>query len=100
MTAPSDLHFSREHPESADARKLIAELDADLLLRYPAQYIHGLHPEDVRDDKLIFLVVRLGTELVGCGALRAMSEGMAEVKRMFVRPTFRRRGFSRRILEA
>ncbi|RPH34317.1 GNAT family N-acetyltransferase [bacterium] len=95
-----DLRFSRERPDSEEARTLIRELDADLLLRYPEQWIHGLHPEDIQDDELVFLVVRHGTELVGCGALRPLEAGMAEIKRMFVRPPYRGRGISRKILGA
>ncbi len=96
----SELQIRRERPDSQDARTLIRELDADLLERYPRQWIHGLHPEDFQDDELIFLVVRQGSELVGCGALRPLEEGVAEVKRMFVRHSFRRLGISRRILSA
>jgi putative acetyltransferase len=95
---PPDLIVSRVHPDCEEARTLIQELDADLLHRYPRQWIHGLHPEEMRDGELVFLVVRLGTELVGCGALRPLDAGIAEVKRMFVRSKFRRRGISRTIL--
>jgi len=95
---PPDLLIDRVHPDCEEARTLIQELDADLLLRYPRQWIHGLHPEDMQDGELIFLVVRLGTELVGCGALRPLDAKMAEVKRMFVRSQFRRQGISRKIL--
>jgi GNAT superfamily N-acetyltransferase len=75
-------------------------LDADLLLRYPRQWIHGLHPEDVEGEELVFLVARQGDDIAGCGALRPLEKGVAEIKRMFVRPPFRRRGISKQILAA
>ena len=40
-----------------------------------------------------------GTPL-GCGALRALGDGAAEVKRMYVVPAARRRGVSRAVLVA
>jgi GNAT superfamily N-acetyltransferase len=92
------LGFSIEPPDSETARALVAELDADLLNRYPGQWIHGLHPEDIIDPDFIFVVARLEGEPVACGALRRLDSDMAEVKRMFVKEMFRRKGFSRQLL--
>jgi hypothetical protein len=39
------IRFNR--PDSDDGRRLSARLDADLLQRYPAIAMHGLHPPDV-----------------------------------------------------
>jgi GNAT superfamily N-acetyltransferase len=97
MTDPP-LTLLVESADSGVARQLIRELDADLLQRYPNQWIHGLHPDDVLDPGLIFVVARAGTRAVGCGALRKLGPGMAEVKRMFIAPGFRGRGYSRMIL--
>jgi GNAT superfamily N-acetyltransferase len=47
----------------------------------------------------VFLLGRHQGELVACGAVRRLDGGVAEVKRMYVRPAARRRGFSRRLLE-
>jgi putative acetyltransferase len=93
------LEFSKEPPDSEIAQALIGELDADLLTRYPGQWIHGLHPQDVVDPDFIFVVARLGGEPVACGALRKLETDVAEVKRMFVRGAFRKRGFSRQVLQ-
>jgi putative acetyltransferase len=93
------LTISIERPDSEAARALIGELDADLLTRYPGQWIHGLHPEDVVDPDFVFVVGKIGSEPVACGALRKLEEGMAEVKRMFVRGAFRRKGYSRQLLQ-
>jgi putative acetyltransferase len=92
------LDFAIERPDSETARALIAELDADLLTRYPGQWIHGLHPEDIADPDFIFVVGRLDGEPVACGALRKMDSDVAEVKRMFVKGVFRRKGYSRQLL--
>jgi putative acetyltransferase len=97
MPGPS-LTFSLERPDSTDAKALIRELDADLEQRYPREWIHGLHPEDIVDPELIFVVARLESGPVGCGGLRRLGPDQAEVKRMYVAPRFRGKGYSRQIL--
>jgi putative acetyltransferase len=92
------LTFSIERPDSDNARALINELDADLLTRYPAEWIHGLHSDDIADPKFIFIVARLDGEPVACGALRRLARDVAEVKRMFVKRRIRGRGLSRQLL--
>jgi putative acetyltransferase len=99
LIAQAQLEYSIISPDSELARVLIGELDADLLTRYPGQWIHGLHPEDIVDPEFVFVVGKIGSEPVACGALRKLEEGMAEVKRMFVRGTFRRKGYSRQLLK-
>lgn len=92
------IRFDR--PDSDDGRRLIQRLDEDLLQRYPAIAIHGLHPQDVADPNLTFLVASVDSQAVGCGALRSLEPGVGEVKRMFVLPEFRGRGIARQILMA
>jgi putative acetyltransferase len=92
------IDFAIERPDSPIARDLIAELDADLLGRYPGQWIHGLHPEDNTDPDFVFVVARLADDVVGCGALRRIDAEVAEVKRMFVKRAFRGKGLSRQLL--
>jgi drug/metabolite transporter (DMT)-like permease/GNAT superfamily N-acetyltransferase len=47
-----------------------------------------------------FLVVYEDGRAVGCGGIRALSDGMAEVKRMYIVPGARGRGHGRRLLGA
>lgn len=46
------------------------------------------------------LLARHATEVVGCACLRTIGEGIAEVKRMYVRPTARGRGAGSALLNA
>lgn len=55
----------------------------------------GLEPPDGA-----FLVARLDGVAVGCGGVRRLGPGVAEVKRMFVRPDARGRGVGSRLLDA
>ena len=46
----------------------------------------------------ICLLVKFDSLAVACGALRALDTGTAELKRVYVRPEFRRSGLARRLL--
>jgi putative acetyltransferase len=47
-----------------------------------------------------YLVGYLGGRPMACGGLRHLTDGVAEIKRMYVRPAYRGQGFSRLILAA
>jgi GNAT superfamily N-acetyltransferase len=100
--------------EGPDAQALVAELMADLDVRYAAdddptqdnpELAGGwaVRPEQVRSPAGAFVVARIGGAPVGCGAVRALPLGppdIAEIKRMYTRPAARRRGVSRAVLAA
>jgi putative acetyltransferase len=95
-------------PEPLDspvARRLIAELNAELSRDYPpAQRFHSLAAEEVAEGAGAFLVLWLDGAPAGCGAVRMLSpdaglgEAVAELKRMYVIPASRGRGLARAIL--
>ena len=51
-------------------------------------------------DDVAYLVAVLSGRAVGCGAWQALEPGVAEIKRMYVRPAYRRRGIARQLLVA
>lgn len=91
------LSIRTESAASRAARRLIDALDAELTLRYPGEPTNGIDAEDFEATGGVFLIGYLGTEAVACGAFRP-TDGAAEVKRMFVAPAYRGRGFARDIL--
>ena len=81
---------------------LIEALNADLRARYPGDgcdYFR-LDPEEVRPGRGAFVVAYDADTPVGCGAVRVIDSGVAEIKRMYVLPDVRGRGIARRMLEA
>jgi putative acetyltransferase len=80
-----------------DARTLIEELEAELSGPYTAEQRHGYNIERVFQPNILFFIARLDGEAVGCGGI-AVEDGLAEVKRMYVRPQMRGRRVGRAIL--
>jgi GNAT superfamily N-acetyltransferase len=97
---PDHVVVDTVSPTSPEAMSLIAELDAELLERYPALPTHGLRDRDLANPLTVFVVGRLNGEAVACGATRPLEPGLAEIKRMYVRPSARGRGFGKQILTA
>ncbi|MFD2092516.1 GNAT family N-acetyltransferase [Blastococcus deserti] len=83
----------------ADVQRLAADQQAEIRARYGGQEEPGTPPSGA--DVGVVVVARDddGTPL-GCGALRPLGDGVAEVKRMYVVPAARGRGISRAVLAA
>ena len=80
-----------------DVRRLTTEQQEEVRARYGGKDEPGAHPSAA--DVSVVLVARDddGTA-VGCGALRALGDGVAELKRMYVVPAARGRGVSKAVL--
>ena len=91
------LVIERVDAPTDDARALIAELDAELGGAYAPEQRHGLSVERVFRPGVLFFMARLDGDPVGCGGV-AFEDGLAEVKRMYVRPRARGQGAARAIL--
>ena len=51
-------------------------------------------------DDVRYLVVAIGGRVVACGGWQALGDGVAELKRMYVRPAFRGQGIGRQLIVA
>lgn len=92
-----DIDIRPEPPSGQAARALIAELDAELIERYPGHDQYGIRTDGFEDAGGRFYVLYVGGEPVGCGAVRPYRDA-AELKRIFVKRLHRGRGLSRAIL--
>ena len=84
---------------NADALELIRELDKELLQRYPASSIHTLDLEKITSESGMFLVGYVSEIAVGCCSVCEIAPGVGEVKRVFVKPQYRRKGIAGRMME-
>ncbi|HKB03469.1 MAG TPA: GNAT family N-acetyltransferase [Gemmataceae bacterium] len=90
-------------PFATEATQLISRLSAELAAVYPEYPNSGagnFRPADATGPGSDFLIAWLNNRPVGCGAVRPMEPGVAEIKRMYVEPEVRGRGIARLILEA
>jgi putative acetyltransferase len=87
----------------AHIRALFAEYGASLHFSLCFQRFEeelaGLPGAYARPEGCLLLALR-GDEAAGCAALRKIASGVAEMKRLFVRPAFRGKGLGRVLAEA
>lgn len=88
-----------ERPDTADARTLIAELEAQLEPLYPRESRHGYNVVQLLDEAVAFFLIRENGVPAGCGGVKLVSGEYAEVKRMYVRPQFRGTGLAMLMLK-
>ena len=91
--------ISLERPDTPDAEALIAELDAQLEQLYPAMSRHGYSVDKLLAQGVAFYVMRDEGTLVGCGGVQLFDDGYGEIKRMYVRPAYRGRGYAKQMLD-
>lgn len=86
-------------PSVPEAARLITELN-ELLdgLYHPDDNHFALTREEVDGARGAFLLARVDGRVAGCGAVRLIEDGRAEIKRMYVRPQFQGQGVGRAIL--
>jgi putative acetyltransferase len=97
----SGVEVRPEPLDSPVALNLIAALNAELSRDYPpSQRFHSLAAEEVAEGAGAFVVVWLDGAPAGCGAVRVLGNGVAELKRMYVVPQARGQGLSRAVLDA
>ncbi len=84
--------------QNQDALNLIQELDAELLQRYPANNVHTLDLKKTNPQNSVFLIGYLKEQAVACGAISQLSDGIAEIKRVYVKPQMRGQGLSKLLI--
>jgi len=101
-TGAGEMDVRREDLASPVAGALIAALNAELTERYPEEGAchFGLDAAEVAEGWGAFLVARIDDKPAGCGAIRRIDGETAEIKRMYVAPSFRGRGIGGRLLSA
>ena len=98
----STVDIRRSTLASPDAARLIAALNVELHATFPEPGAthFSLPGAQVASGDGAFLIAYLDDIVVGCGAVRRLDEETAELKRMYVDPSFRGRGIGRALVEA
>jgi DNA-binding MarR family transcriptional regulator/GNAT superfamily N-acetyltransferase len=98
----SMVQFAVEDPTTADARWCLQQYFAEIDARFEGGFdpTRSLLPDasDLTPPVGAFVIARLRTRPVGCGALKFQNDASAYLKRMWVAPTVRGIGLGRRLL--
>jgi putative acetyltransferase len=92
------IAIARARPDGDEAAQLIAELDEVLRGAYPAESHHGYPVDKLIREGVHFFVLRVDGVAAGCGGIQ-FYPGFGEIKRMYTRPAYARRGLGRAMLK-
>lgn len=91
------VKIERTDSSSADFQMLVKLLDADLAIRDGDE--HAFYAQFNKTDKLKQVIVLYENDIpIACGAIREWAEGVMELKRMFVQPNSRRKGYAKMVV--
>lgn len=85
--------------ESADVLGLLQLHLDEMHAASPAEKVHAMPPERLREDDVTFYAVRSEGKLAAVGALKALGGDLGELKSMRASPAFRGKGAGRALLE-
>lgn len=91
------LSLIKTNSDSSDFRSLVVALDADLQARYGEQ--QSFFSQFNKLDHIHHVIVAYeNNQPIGCGAFKEFELGVAEIKRMYVKPELRGKGIAAEIL--
>ncbi|MER2996934.1 GNAT family N-acetyltransferase [Pontibacter populi] len=93
------LTLTRTTSDNPDFRSLVVLLDQDLKEKDGDDHAFYAQFNKVNSIKEVIVAYKDGVA-AGCGAIKPYTPTIAEVKRMFVHPDFRRQGIAKKILTA
>src|SRR3954451_20522044 len=76
------------------AQQLVERVQQEYVVRYGGRDAAAVDPAEFSPPLGLFLVAEVDGLPAGCGGWRAHGDGGAELKRMYVDPSFRRRGIA------
>jgi GNAT superfamily N-acetyltransferase len=92
------LDIRQEPYDGPAAQQLISEVQVEYVARYGSPDETPVDASEFMPPNGRFVIAYADNEPVAIGGLRRLEDGTAELKRMYVRPAYRRRGLSRLVL--
>lgn len=92
------LRIAAEAYDGPGGAALVPRVQQEYVRRYGGPDETPVDPAEFADPRGRFLVAYLDREPVGCGGIRLLADGVAEIKRMYVEPAVRGRGVARALL--
>ena len=92
-----DIGIERVGSVTPEVIELVTELEQALAASYADDQRHGLSIERLFAPNVQFFVARIDGVAIGCGGF-ALLPDYAEVKRMYTKPSARRRGVGKALL--
>ncbi len=96
----NSITIERASVESPEARTLFTAMWAEVDEIYGNDAPSGPELPGMNVSRAVFVLARDGNETVGCGAIRPLTEIVAEVKRIYVVPPRRGQQIARQIMQA
>jgi putative acetyltransferase len=104
MKFPEIVFSQARDPESVGIARALFQEYAEAIAkdleyqRFTAELAALPAPHIPPDGAL--LIAHAGTDVAGCVCLRPLGDGIGEIKRLYVRPTYRKWGLGKRLVEA
>ncbi len=93
------MQIRLDDPRTPDVLALLEEHLADMYATSPPESVHALDPEALTGPEISFWTAREDDVLMGCAALKRLSDEHVELKSMRTATTARRRGVAGRLLD-
>ncbi len=93
------IRIEIDDPARPDVHALLSEHLADMFATSPAESVHALDHSALQHESITFWTAREDGVLLGCGALKVLSHGQAEIKSMRTTAGARGRGVATLMLQ-
>lgn len=93
------MHIRTDNLTSPEIIRLLEEHMEGMRQHSPPESVHALDLEGLRKPEIAFWSVWEGDELMGCGAIKQLDAGHAEIKSMRTAAIHLRKGVAARMME-
>jgi putative acetyltransferase len=93
------IQIAPDDPTRPDVHQLLSEHLADMFATSPAESVHALDHSALSHEAITFWTAREDGVLLGCGALKELTDGHAEIKSMRTTTNARGRGVATLMLK-